>query len=115
MTDTSCVFCNIAAGQSPATIVYEDDLVIAFNDLYPTAPVHILIVPKVHLEKVSDMHEEHEMLFGHMTWAAKQIADEKGLEGYKLLFNVGKKGGQVVMHVHLHLMGGWQDAAGEGA
>ncbi len=106
-----CIFCDIAAGRSPASIIYEDDLVIAFNDLYPKAPVHILIVTKVHIPTAADMHEEQEELFGHMIWTANKIAQEQQLKGYKLVLNVGKEGGQVIFHTHLHLLGGWQGKA----
>jgi histidine triad (HIT) family protein len=91
--------------------VYEDELVIAFNDLYPRAPTHILIVPRQHIAKAAEMEESQELLFGHLIYVAKKIAEEKGLTGYRLVMNSGKEAGQVVFHVHLHLMGGWQGEA----
>lgn len=109
----NCIFCDISSGKAPATIVYEDDLVSAFHDLYPKAPIHILIVPKVHLPTIAEMEEKDEAIFGHLIWTAKKIANEKNLSGYKLLFNVGKDGGQVVFHTHLHLLGGWDGKAPE--
>jgi histidine triad (HIT) family protein len=109
----NCIFCDIATGHAPASPVYEDDLVIAFNDLYPKAPVHILVVPKVHIATAAEMQDSQEELFGHLTWVANKIAAEKKLPGYKLIMNVGKEGGQVIFHVHLHLLGGWSGAAPE--
>lgn len=101
-----CIFCKIVRQEIPSKKHHEDDLVIAFEDINPAADTHILIVPKDHIEKVSDMTEDQEKLMGHLLHAATKIAREKGLEGYKLQFNVGEKGGQIVMHIHLHLLGG---------
>lgn len=103
-----CIFCNIAKGEAPASVEHEDDLVVAFNDINPQAPVHILIVSKNHLPSIADMHEEDEALIGHMVWVARKLAENRQLDGYKLIFNVGKKGGQIVFHLHLHLLGGWE-------
>ena len=102
-----CIFCEIAAGRSPAAVEYEDDLVVAFADLNPVAPVHILIAPKKHIASVADLTEEEELVAGHMIGVGKKLAENRQLDGYKLLFNVGAKGGQVVFHLHLHLLGGW--------
>lgn len=104
-----CIFCKIVAGEAPASVEYEDDLVLAFNDINPKAPVHILIVPKMHLSTIADMNESDELLLGHMVWVAKQLAEQRHLAGYKLVFNVGKLGGQVIFHIHLHLVGGWEE------
>lgn len=109
MTKDDCIFCNIVAGEAPASVEYEDDLVVAFNDINPQAPVHILIVSKVHLPSIAEMHEEDEALIGHMVWVARKLAANRNLEGYKLIYNVGEKGGQVVFHLHLHLLGGWEE------
>ena len=106
-----CIFCEIAKGRAPASVEYEDERVVAFDDINPAAPVHILIVPKLHLKTIKDMEEEDEGLIGHLVFVARKIAEQRHLEGYKLIFNVDKKGGQVVMHIHLHLLGGWEDKA----
>jgi len=104
----SCIFDSIITKESPATIEYEDADVIAFRDINPKREIHILVVPKKHIPTVSDMTEEDFPLLGKMIFAAKKIADKFKLteSGYKLLFNVGKAGGQIVPHIHLHLLGG---------
>ena len=101
-----CIFCKIMKGEIPAEFVYQDDDVIAFNDINPKAKHHILIVPRKHIPKISDMNEGEgdDILIGKMFVAAKNIAKEKKLDGYKLTFNVGESAGQVVFHIHLHLM-----------
>lgn len=100
-----CIFCKIIAQEMPATLQYEDDKCVAFNDLYPKSRVHILIVPKKHIPTVHDIEEGEEKLMGHLIKVAKELAEKHGCVGYKLLFNVGKEGGQVIFHIHLHLMG----------
>ncbi len=107
MTENECIFCDIAQSKAPAAVEYEDDLVVAFDDINPQAPVHILVISKRHLASISEMHEEDEELIGHMVGVAKKLAEQRHLEGYKLIYNVGKKGGQIVFHLHLHLLGGW--------
>ncbi len=99
-----CVFCSIVTGELPATKSFESDELVAFNDIKPSARVHILIVPKVHITSVKELTESHAELVGNMVLAAKRIAQEQGLPGYKLAINVGKEGGQIVDHLHLHLM-----------
>jgi len=105
---SDCIFCKIVAGEIPAEKVFEDDDVLAFADIQPAAPVHILIIPKRHIATIADADEEDAELLGKLILTAKKIAAEQGLSGYKLNFNVGKDGGQVVFHVHLHLLGGWE-------
>jgi histidine triad (HIT) family protein len=102
-----CIFCDIAQGKIPATTVYEDDIVKAFHDAHPKAPVHILVIPKTHVVSIAHLEENHAQLIAKMMYTAKKVAEEKGLSGYKLLFNVGREGGQTIDHLHLHLMGGW--------
>lgn len=102
----NCIFCKIGAKTIPAKIQFEDGSIIAFDDINPKAPVHILIVPKEHIESVKDIDDQNVDIIGKMVLAAKKIAKEKGLEGYKFVFNVGKEGGQLVDHLHLHLLGG---------
>jgi len=104
----SCIFCKIAKKEIPSEFLYEDDLVVAFRDIHPIAPVHVLVIPKKHIENVTDIQNGDERLMGRLILAAKKIADDLKIskEGYKLLFRVGKHGGQEVEHIHLHLIGG---------
>lgn len=103
-----CIFCKIIKKEVPAVVVYEDNDVLAFKDVRPLAPVHILIIPKKHIETVNDFKEKDAEMIGHMILAAKKMAIDFDLspKGYKLLFRVGEWGGQEVQHVHLHLIGG---------
>jgi len=103
-----CIFCKIAAGEFGTKFVYESEEIVAFNDLNPQAPTHILIIPKEHIEKVSDLEDKHEALAGKLMLAAKKIADQENLseDGYRVVFNNGKNGGQEVMHIHAHLLAG---------
>jgi len=104
----SCVFCKIASKEIPAKLIFEDERLMAFDDLHPVAPVHILIVPKQHLATVNEVTEQNKLLLGEMILLAKKIAQDKGIAagGYKLIFNCGENGGQVIQHIHLHLIGG---------
>ena len=106
-----CIFCEIAQGHAPASVEYEDDSVIAFNDINPAAPVHILIITKEHIASVANIREKDEALIGHMVEVGRKLAEQRHLEGYKLIFNVSKKGGQIIFHLHLHLLGGWENEA----
>lgn len=103
-----CIFCQVAAHKTPAEIEYEDDDVVAFWDVNKKAPVHILIIPKHHIESVHDLTIEHAKVIGHMILVAKDLAIKKNIaeNGYRLVFNVGRNGGQIVEHLHLHLLGG---------
>ncbi len=105
-----CIFCKIISGDIPSTKVYEDELVFAFKDINPEAPVHVLIVPKEHIESVAHLDVAHQPLIGHIHLIAKQIAENEGIDqsGYRLLTNIGKDGGQSVLHLHYHLLGGRQ-------
>lgn len=102
------IFTRIINRELPSTIVYEDDVVIAFKDINPSAPVHILIVPKKEIPSVNDVTVEDEAVMGRLFVVAKQIAQEQGIaeSGYRLIMNTGYDGGQEVTHVHLHLLGG---------
>lgn len=104
----NCIFCGIASKQSPAELEYEDGEIVAFGDISPKAPVHILIVPKKHISSVTELKPEDAPLIGKMVMVAKQLAVKKGIseDGYRLVFNAGKHSGQVVDHIHLHLLGG---------
>lgn len=105
----NCIFCKIAKKEIPSSVVYEDDHLMAFNDIKPAAPVHVLIVPKEHIESIDHLQDNHDAIISKLIFTAKNIANEKGLKGYKLTFNVGRDGGQVIDHLHLHLLGGWVD------
>ena len=102
------IFCRIANKEIKTDLLYEDDLVMAFNDIHPLAPVHVLIIPKEHIESIADLEDEDEKLMGRMIMAAKKIAEDLKIDssGYKLLFRVKENGGQEVPHIHLHLIGG---------
>ncbi|MCQ2547740.1 MAG: histidine triad nucleotide-binding protein [Clostridia bacterium] len=101
-----CIFCKIAEKEIPATIVYEDDKIISFKDLEPQAPVHVLIIPKKHIESLDDLKEEDRELIAHLMLKVKDIAAELGLEnGYRLVNNCGEDGFQTVKHLHFHLLG----------
>lgn len=103
-----CIFCKIVKRDVPASIVYEDEDILAFKDANPLAPVHVLIIPKKHVESVNDFEAKDIQLAGKMILTAKKIAADFDLspKGYKLLIRVGEWGGQEVQHVHLHLLGG---------
>ncbi len=104
----SCIFCNIAAGEIPADKVYEDDLVFAIRDISPQAPTHILIIPKAHRERLTDYEEADQALLGHLLLTANKIAETEGLSDFRCAVNCGPEGGQMVWHLHLHLLGGRQ-------
>lgn len=103
-----CIFCQIATKQSPAEIEYEDTDVIAFWDINPKAPTHILIIPKKHIERLSTLQPGDEIILGKMISAAQKVADKKKLTdgGFRLIINQGRESGQIVPHLHLHLLGG---------
>lgn len=102
-----CIFCKIVAKEVPAEFVYEDEEVVAFADIRPSAPVHYLVVPKRHVDSVKELGDGDGALAGAVVLTARKVAAMKGLEGYKLVFNVGRAGGQLIDHLHLHLLGGW--------
>jgi len=103
-----CIFCKIAAGEIPSETVYEDDMVKAFDDINPIAPVHVVIIPKKHIATLNDIKSVEEGLMGHLMWVAAEVARRKGIAepGYKVLFNVNPEGGQIIFHIHLHVLGG---------
>ena len=101
-----CTFCKILHQEIPATVVFEDDKVLAFNDIRPAAPVHVLLIPKTHYDTLADV-PHGDPIFSHLAEAGKKVAEQLGLrEGYRLVANVGDNGGQTVYHLHLHLLGG---------
>jgi len=101
-----CIFCKIINKEIQSDVIYEDGEIIAFNDISPKAKTHVLIVPKKHIDTIKDLKEDEqdEILTGKMIVVARNIAKEKNLDGYQLLFNVGKSAGQIIFHIHLHLM-----------
>ncbi len=103
-----CLFCKIVEGEIPADIVYENDTVLAFRDINPQAPTHILIIPREHIATINDLDPEHELVVGQLFSAAKEIAAAEGLadKGYRVVMNCGEGAGQSVFHIHLHLLGG---------
>lgn len=103
-----CIFCRIISGKIPSEVVYTDDKVIAFKDINPIAPVHFLIIPREHIASLNDVTEQHTALLGHMVQTAKQLAQREGIatKGYRISINTGPQGGQVVQHLHMHLIGG---------
>lgn len=101
-----CLFCKIINKELSSKIVYENNEVIAFNDIYPKAAVHILILPKKHIASVNHLELQDRYLIGALFFAAKEIAKEENLKGYKMSINIGKEGGQLINHLHLHLLGG---------
>lgn len=104
----SCIFCKITNKEIPSDIVYEDEKALAFTDINPKAPTHILIIPKKHIHNIDYLESGDKELIGHLCFVAKIIAKEQGIaeKGYRLLFNIGPDAGQTVDHLHLHLIGG---------
>jgi histidine triad (HIT) family protein len=106
--DMDCIFCKIAAGEIPSEFIYQDDEFVAFNDIHPQAPTHILIIPKKHIVSIAELADQDVPLAGRMLAVAKEVAVQAGVaeKGYRLVINNGPDGGQVVMHMHMHLLGG---------
>ena len=102
-----CIFCRIVAGSIPSTKVFEDELCLAFRDLHPAAPTHVLVIPKEHIASTAHAVESHAALLGHLMLTAAKVADQEGLaNGFRLVANTGADGGQTVDHLHLHVLGG---------
>jgi len=114
--NADCIFCRIIAGEIPAEILYQDAKVIAFRDINPQAPTHLLIIPRKHIPSLAHLSAAGASIVGHMTGVANRLAREQGVSesGYRLVINCGKQGGQVVPHLHLHVLGGRQLAPGMG-
>ena len=104
-----CTFCRIVNGETSTEFLFENDTVVVFKDIHPHAPVHILIVPKKHIRSINDLTVEDTQIVGEMIIVAKDMARELSVSksGYRLFFNVERGGGQVIFHLHLHLVGGW--------
>ncbi len=105
---SDCIFCRIIRKEIPSKIIYEDDLLIAFHDIAPQAPVHLLIVPKEHIPDNLALTSAHEALIGHIFSVANELAQDLGIAGtgFRIVNNCGKNGGQAVAHIHFHLLGG---------
>ncbi|MBP9686523.1 MAG: histidine triad nucleotide-binding protein [Candidatus Doudnabacteria bacterium] len=105
-----CVFCNITQHKIPAKIYFENEELVVVQDILPKAPVHVLVISKEHVPSINDTTKAHEALLGRMILAGKQAATDRGVgeSGYRLTFNVGREGGQIVPHIHLHVLGGKQ-------
>lgn len=110
---TDCLFCNIAAGKTETPFLYENKSLVVFRDINPHAPVHLLIVPKIHIRSVNDLTPKDDAIMAELFHTAREMAQQEGVNesGYKLLFNVERGGGQVIFHLHLHLIGGWERKA----
>lgn len=107
---TDCIFCKIVGKEISTEFAYEDDGVLAFKDIKPLAPVHYLVIPKEHIESIPHLQGNHKEIISALIYTAKDLASKIGLKGYKLVFNVGREGGQVIDHLHLHLLGGWTNS-----
>lgn len=104
---SDCIFCKIARGEIPSKKVYEDSDVYAFHDINPVAPVHFMIIPKLHLDSLTDADDSHVTLLGKMMVLAPKLARQQGLEkGFRTVINTGRGGGQEVFHLHIHIIGG---------
>ncbi len=103
-----CIFCRIVAGEVPSDIVYQDEDFLAFRDISPQAPTHVLIIPKTHITSLAQLTEEQQELAGRLIIIARKLAEKEGIakRGYRLVINCGPEGGQLVPHLHLHLIGG---------
>lgn len=108
MSENNCLFCRILAGEIPSTKVYEDDLTLAFRDINPQAPTHVLIIPKKHIPSLNDLSQDDQSLMGHLTLVASKLANQFGVvtSGYRTVINTGAGAGQSVWHIHVHLLGG---------
>ena len=105
---SDCLFCKIVTREIPAKLVYEDDRMIAIDDINPQAPMHVLVIPKAHIATLNDLNAEHDALIGEMTRRAAAIARERGFadRGFRTVFNTNREAGQTVFHIHLHVLAG---------
>ena len=105
---TDCLFCKIANKEIPSSVVYEDEKVLAFKDINPEAPVHILIIPKVHMDSAQDIRESNSSIMSHIFALIPKLAKDLGVDekGFRVITNIGEHGGQTVKHLHFHMLGG---------
>ncbi|MDO8894303.1 histidine triad nucleotide-binding protein [Nitrosomonas sp.] len=109
----NCIFCKIARREIPSNKIYEDEEILAFNDINPAAPVHFLLIPKLHIESLADVQDSHQNLLGKMLLLAQKLAKEQGCEeGFRTIINTGRVGGQEVFHLHFHIIGGRERLSG---
>ena len=108
--EKDCLFCKIAHGDTDTKFLFENEKLVVFRDINPHAPVHLLIVPKNHIRSINDLTDTDHAIVSDLIFSARDMAEKQGIDksGYKLLFNVEKGGGQVIFHLHLHLIGGWK-------
>ena len=108
--ENNCLFCQIANGETSTEILFENDILVAFKDIKPAAPVHLLIAPKQHIRSINDLTETDRPILSELLMTARDMAGRQGIaeSGYRLFINVERGGGQVIFHLHLHLIGGWQ-------
>ncbi len=103
-----CIFCKIGRKELSSEVIYEHDDYMVFKDIHPKAPIHWVVIPtKIHLRSIQDASDDSQLLLGKMILVAKEATRRNNVNGYKLVFNVGREGGQVIDHVHLHILGGW--------
>lgn len=105
---SDCIFCKIAEKKIPSTIVHEDDKAVAFDDVNPQAPTHVLVIPRKHVASIAELNEADSGLLGHLMLTGSKVAKQKGIAegGYRLVVNTGRNGGQTVFHLHVHVLGG---------
>jgi histidine triad (HIT) family protein len=105
---SDCIFCKIISGEIPGEKIYKDELVTAFNDINPVAPIHILVIPNKHIPSLNEINQEDQHLLGHLLLTVKKVAADQGIsgKGYRLIINTGPAANQVVKHLHLHVIGG---------
>lgn len=104
---SNCIFCKIVRGEIPCRKIYEDEELFAFHDIHPVAPVHFMLIPKLHIESLSETNDSHTKLLGNILLQASKLAKEQGLHsGFRTVINTGKGGGQEVFHLHVHIIGG---------
>lgn len=110
MSQENCLFCKIVAGDIPSELVHEDEICVAFNDIHPQAPTHILVIPREHISSLNETNMQHKETLGHLLLTAAGISREKGFaeDGYRVVINTNGMGGQTVFHLHVHLLGGRQ-------
>lgn len=110
MATDDCIFCKIADGRVPSTLIYEDETCVAFNDLSPQAPTHVLIIPRLHVDSLAKTEPAHKETLGHMLLTAAELARQKGFaeDGFRVVINTNSDGGQTVFHLHMHLLAGRQ-------
>jgi histidine triad (HIT) family protein len=108
--EKDCLFCKIANGETATEILFENDTLVVFKDINPSAPVHLLIVPKKHIRSVNDLTEADKPILSEMMMVGKEMAEQQGVarSGYRVFVNVERGGGQVIFHLHMHLIGGWR-------